>query len=120
MLPAFLITLREVIEASLIVATILGILTRLGERRSVKIVWFGTLAAGVVSIFLLGIGSFAGIKVQEWYSGQTEKLIEGLLMITSALFITWAVFWLHRYFSKYKLHLLQKVKSTIVGHSAYG
>ena len=34
-------------------------------------------------------------------------------MVISALFITWAVFFLHTYFSGFKTHLLKKVRSTI-------
>jgi high-affinity iron transporter len=113
MLPAFLITLREVIEASLIVATILGILIKLNQTKGIRTVWFATGAAVVVSILLLALGSLLGLRMQEIYSGKTEELIEGILMITSAVFITWAVFFLHRYFSKYKVHLLKKIKETV-------
>ncbi len=113
MLPSFLITFREVIEASLIVATILGILTKLGHHKSVKTVWMGTAAATLVSLLLLGGGSLFGLKVQEIYSGKTEEFIEGILMITSAIFITWAVFFLHTYFARYKTHLLAKIKKTV-------
>lgn len=113
MLPSFLITFREVIEASLIVATILGILVKLNQRRGIKTVWYATGLAALVSIILLGLGSLLGIKVQEIYSGKTEGLIEGLLMVTSAVFITWAVFFLHKYFGRYKAHLLQKIRSIV-------
>lgn len=113
MLPSFLITFREVIEAALIVATILGILVKLGHKKSIKTVWIATGAASLVSIFLLGLGSLFGLKVQELYSGRTEEFIEGVLMVTSALFITWAVFFLHKYFAQYKTHLLQKIKATV-------
>src|SRR3989344_6268229 len=84
MLPAFLITFREVIEASLIVATVLG------------------------------------IRIQKIYSGKTEELIEGVLMVTSAIFITWAVFFLHNYFGKYKTRLLAKIKSSVENEEQKG
>lgn len=113
MLPAFLITFREVIEASLIVATILGILRRLNQTKGIKAVWFATISAFLFSLFLLLVGSLFGLKVQELYSGRTEELIEGSLMMISALFITWAVFFLHKYFGIYKAHLLQKIKSSV-------
>lgn len=113
MLPAFLITFREVIEATLIVATILGILVKLRQQQSIKTVWWATLSATVVSMVLLSVGSLIGLKIQELYTGKTEELIEGVMMLTSAVFITWAVFWLHRYFARYKVALLQKVKQTI-------
>ena len=113
MLPAFLITFREVIEATLIVATILGILTKLGQTKSIKTVWFATAIASGLSVLLLAIAAIFGLKIQELYTGRTEELIEGVFMITSAVFITWAVFFLHTYFGGYKVQLLQKVKSTI-------
>lgn len=113
MLPAFLITFREVIEASLIVATILGILIKLKQTKGVKTVWLATGAATAVSILLLAIGSIFGFQIQKIYSGKVEEFIEGLLMITSAVFITWAVFFLHKYFSRYKVRLLKKVQETV-------
>lgn len=113
MLPSFLITFREVIEASLIVATILGILVKTGQKKSVKTVWFAVTAAAIMSISLLGAGSLFGLKIQELYAERVENLFEGILMILSAIFITWAVFFLHNYFAAYKVTLLQKLKKTI-------
>lgn len=120
MLPAFLITFREVIEASLIVATVLGILVKLGQTKSIKTVWLATSAAGLLSIVLLGLGSLFGLEVQKVYSGKMEEFIEGVLMMASAVFITWAVFFLHKYFSQYKVKLLQKVRQTIEAEEQRG
>jgi len=111
MLPSFLITFREVIEASLIVATILGILTKLGQKKEIKTVWLATAVAALTSAALLAIGSIFGLKVQHLYKSN-EPFIEGSLMIISAIFITWAVFFLHNYFGRYKTHLLQKLQKT--------
>ena len=113
MLPAFLITFREVIEASLIVATVLGILVKLKQEQGIKTVWLATAAAAGLSVLLLGLGALLGIEVQEIYTGRIEELLEGIFMVTSAVFITWAVFFLHNYFSNYKVKLLQKVKDTV-------
>lgn len=113
MIPAFLITLREVIEATLIVATILGILVKLNHTKSIKTVWYATGAATLLSVLLLLGGSLFGLKIQELYTGRTEEIIEGIFMIISAGFITWAVFFLHSYFASYKVKLLQKVKDTL-------
>jgi len=113
MIAAFLITLREVIEASLIVATILGILIKLNQHRSVRTVWMATGLAAALSIALLALGSVFGIKIQEIYSGKTEEFIEGIFMVTSAVFITWAVFFLHKYFAGYKTRLIVKISETL-------
>jgi len=120
MLPSFLITFREVIEASLIVATILGILVKLNQRKSIKTVWLATGFAVLTSLLLLVGGSLFGLRVQELYTGKTEESVEGALMVTSAVFITWAVFFLHNYFGRYKTHLLQKIKSTVAREEQRG
>lgn len=120
MLPAFLITFREVIEASLIVATILGILYKLNHRKSIRTVWYATGTAVVISSALLLGGSLLGIKIQEIYTGHVEELVEGTFMVISAIFITWAVFFLHSYFGKYKVQLLQKVKKTLEAQEQNG
>lgn len=112
MLPSFLISLREVIEASLIIATILGILVKLNQQQAIKTVWLATGAAALLSIFLLGTGSLIGLRVNELFEGY-EPYIEGSLMVISAIFITWAVFFLHNYFSRNKTRLLQKIKKKI-------
>jgi len=113
MLPAFLITFREVIEAALIVATILGILVKLNQTKGIKTVWYATALAAGLSVLLLAVGSIFGLRIQQMYTGRVEELIEGIFMVTSAIFITWAVFFLHTYFSKYKVHLLKKIKETV-------
>jgi high-affinity iron transporter len=112
MLPALLITFREVLEAALIVATILGILTKLGHHQSIKTVWTATISALLVSVLLLAGGSLLGLKIQELFEAQ-EALFEGIVMIISAFFITWAVFFLHKTFGHYKLQLLQQVRQTM-------
>ena len=120
MLPALLITLRETIEASLIIATLLGILAKLGYTKGIKSVWSAALLAIMLSIILLYGGALFGLKVQEIYSGKTEQMIEGSLMMISAFFITWAIFVLHSYFSQYKVRLLKKVNETIDSHESRG
>jgi len=112
MIPSFLITFREVIEASLIVATIAGILVKLNQKKQLKTVWLATSTAALLSVILLVLGSILGIKVQELFETH-EAVIEGTLMVITAVFITWAVFFLHNYFGFYKTRLLQKIKNTV-------
>lgn len=115
MIAAFLITFREVIEASLIVATILGILARFRRQQEIKTVWLATVTALAVSLLLLTVGSIFGFKVKEIFTGRIEAVIEGFLMVVSAIFITWAVFFLHNYFARYKTSLLIRIKDKIEG-----
>lgn len=113
MIPSLLITFREVLEASLIVATILGILTKIGQRAEIKTVWRATVAAGGISISILMVSSFIGFNIAHVYTGQIEESVEGALLMISAVFITWAVFFLHTHFGKHKTHYLSTLKQTI-------
>ena len=113
MIPTLLITLREVIEASLIVATILGILVKLHQKESIKTVWIATASALIISFLLVFAGSAIGLNIQKLYAGHAEPLIEGTLFIVSAFFVTWAVFVLHKHFARKIMHMLQRVKETI-------
>ena len=113
MFPSFIITFREVIEASLILATIIGILVKINQRKSIKTVTYAALLAITLSIGLIGLGSLIGIEVQELYE-KSEAYIEGILSIITALFITWAVFFLHKFFSEqHKAYLESKIKSVL-------
>lgn len=113
MLAALLISLREVIEATLIVATVVGILSKLKQNSLIKTVGVATVSAIAVSVLLLALGSFLGLKLQEIYVGEIEDVIEGSLMMISAAFVTWAVFFLHNTFGKDKLKLIEKINETV-------
>ena len=113
MLPAFLITFREVIEATLIVATILSLLVKLNQKKGVRTTLYATVTATLSSILLIVFGSLFGLQIQKLYTGRTEELIEGILMIVSAIFITWAVFFLHRTFGRKKIQLLKTIQQTV-------
>lgn len=113
MFPAFLITFREVLEGTLIIATILGILVKLGQTKTIRTVWHATGLAALFGILLLIAGSLFGLRIQELYSGYMEALTEGILMMISAVFITWTLFFLHKYFSGSKTHLFTKIKEKV-------
>lgn len=113
MFPSFIITFREVIEATVIVATILGVIYKLKWNEAIHTVWRATGVAVLSSVLLIIAASIFGFKIQQFYTGRTEEIIEGILMIVSAVFITWAVFFLHTFFSQHKGQLMQKVKKTV-------
>lgn len=109
MLPAFLITFRETLEASLIVAAILSILIKFRHTKVIRSVWMASGLAALASIAILIAASFFGLKIQEIYTGKTEEFIEGIFMVASAGFITWAVFFLHKTFTDFKKGVFKKI-----------
>jgi len=92
MLPSFLLSLREGIEAALIIGIIIGVLNKLNQQESKPAVWRGVILAVVLS-FAFGIGLNAlGME----FSGQFEEVFEGLAMLLAAAILTWMILWMQR------------------------
>lgn len=92
MLPAFLLSLREGLEAALIVGIVLGTLTRLGLHDRFRPVWLGVLAAAGVSLLTALALTAAGAKLE----GRAEQVFEGVLILLAAGVLTWMIFWMQR------------------------
>ena len=90
MTAASIITLRETLEASLIVGIILAYLNHTKNSQHSIFVWMGVLAGIALSvvlaiIFQIMFGDF---------TGRTEELYEGITMLTAAALITWMILWM--------------------------
>lgn len=120
MFPAFVVTFREVFEAALVVAMMCGIFVRMGEKKKLVYVWVGVLSAITISIVLVFFGSYVGFVFQNFYSGRNEELIEGILAIITACFVTWAILSLDRQFREYKLKLIQKINYEVQSKHLFG
>jgi high-affinity iron transporter len=112
---AFIVTLREGFEASLIIGLILAYLTKTGQKRQYgRHVWLGTGAAVVVSI-LLGITLFIAVGELE---GTGEALFEGAAMVLAASVLTWMVFWMRKQSRTIGGQLREQVQEAIYSGSA--
>ena len=112
MFPTFLITLREVVEAAIIVSIFVALLVKFDQRENLRVVWLAVSAAIVSSLALVFIGSIIGIQVQDIYE-EHEALFEGILMLISVIFITWIIFHLHSFLSKNQKKLTEKAANKI-------
>lgn len=88
----FLITLREGLEAALIVAIVLAYLNRTGNRHQFKYAWLGVGLAAMVSFLFVGVYLAIGSILQ----GTANKLYEGLTTIFAAGLLTWMIFWMRK------------------------
>lgn len=92
MLPSFLLSLREGIEAALIIGIIIGVLTKINRQELKPVVWRGVILAIVLS-FAFGLGLNAiGME----FTGQLEEVFEGLAMLLAAAILTWMILWMQR------------------------
>ncbi len=115
MLSSLLITLREGLEAALIIGIILAYLDRTGNRQGFKPVWIGTSLAILVSLF-----SGAGIYLlAEEFSGRAEEIFEGLAMFVAVGVLTWMIFWMRRQAVNIKAHLHAQIQSVLTSGSSF-
>jgi high-affinity iron transporter len=106
----FVIALREGIEAALIVSILLAYLKQLGRRDGAKLVWWGAIAAGVISV-VVGTVIFA---VGAEFDGTAEQVFEGLITLTAVAVLTWMIFWMRRQGARMRSELHDKVDTALV------
>jgi high-affinity iron transporter len=116
MLSSLLITLREGLEAALIVGIILAYLNRSGNRRAHRSVWLGTVLAVAASIIAGAIIFFAAGEL----SGRAEEVFEGTAVLIAAGVLTWVVFWMRRQAANIRNHLDAQLDSTLTSRSSLG
>ena len=90
MVAALLITLREGLEAALIIGIVLSVLQRMGLSTRQREVWWGVIAAVMVSV----VGGFALHALGVAFEGRGEEIFEGIAMILAASVLTWMIFWM--------------------------
>jgi high-affinity iron transporter len=92
MLVAFLIMLREGIEAALIVGIVAGYLRQTGRARWLPAVWGGVAFAVVVCV-ALGVGlDLASAEFPQ----REQEMFEGGVAVIAAAILTSMVFWMRR------------------------
>ena len=105
MLSAFLIALREGVEASLVVGIILVYLSRTGRAHLARYAWYGVAAAVALS---LGIA----IALERWQI--SEDGFEGVLLLAAAAFVITMIVWMNRVARHLKKEIEQKVEAYAV------
>ncbi|MBI4261841.1 MAG: FTR1 family protein [Actinobacteria bacterium] len=107
---AFLITLREGIEAALVISILLAYLRQLGRTDRSHLVWWGTGVAVAVS---LGVGAII-FAAAGGFEGRAEEAFEGLVSLFAVVVLTWMIFWMRRQAARIRSELQEKVDSALV------
>jgi high-affinity iron transporter len=111
MLVAFLIMLREGIEASLIVGIIASYLAQTGRRRYLGAVWVGVGAAAALCA-LLGFGLRAASLE---FPQRQQELFETLVALVAVAVLTSMVFWMKAAAHSIKAQLHDRVDASTTG-----
>jgi len=92
MLPSLLITLREGLEAALLLGLMMAVLARAGDIQGRRWVWLG-VAAAVAASMAAGAALFvAGAEL----TGAAEAAFEAGAMFAAAVVLAWMMVWMGR------------------------
>ncbi|CAB4955357.1 unannotated protein [freshwater metagenome] len=89
---SFLITLREGLEASLIVSILLTYLTKTDRKADARYVWWGT---AVASLGCLVVGTIVYLAL-DGLNGKVEMATEGTIALAAAVVLTQMIFWMRK------------------------
>jgi len=92
MFAAYLITLREGLEAALIVSILIAYLVKTDRGDALRYVWAGVGAAVVFSIAVGGSLAIAADSLP----ANAQAALEGVMALLAVAFVTWMVFWMAR------------------------
>jgi len=116
MLASFLLSLREGLEAALIIGIVLGILFRLKRSDLNGIVWSGVGAAALLSAIAAVALNLLGME----FEGKGEEIFEGVAMLLAAGVLTWMIFWMHRSARTLKAEIENKTRNALQGRGSQG
>lgn len=102
MLSAFLIALREGVEAALVVGIILVYLSRTGRQHLARFAWYGVAAATALSLAV-------AVALERWQI--SEDGFEGVLLLVAAFFVITMIIWMNRVARHLKKDIEQKVEA---------
>lgn len=103
-MSSFIITFRETLEAALIVGIILSYLKRTRQTRYNNIVYIG-VAFGIISSI---IGAILFTSIAGGFTGRTEEIFEGIIMLIGALLLTTMILWMMK-----KKHIARELERKV-------
>ena len=104
MVPSFIITFREVLEAALVVGIVLSYLVRTKQTQYNNIVYLGVASGIVASI----IGAVIFSTLAGGFTGRAEKIFEGITMLVGAFLLTTMILWMMK-----QKHIAQELEHRV-------
>lgn len=116
MATAFLITFRETLEASLVVAIVLTVIDRMHRDRLRLALWNGVGLGVLCSIVIAVIVAVSFRRLPE----HLEPLAEGLTMLAASALIVWLIIWVSRTRGNVRQHITQEASEHADAGSWWG
>ncbi len=114
MIPTFVITLREGVEAALIVGIIAAFLVKEGRRDALRQMWIGV---GIAVVLCSAVAIILNAVDQELPQQQQEGL-ETIVGLIAVGMITYMIIWMRRHARGIKAHLEGEAASALATGSA--
>lgn len=105
MISSLVLSLREGLEAALIIGIVLGALRRTGRQDLNRFLWVGVLAASGISL----LSAVLLRLVDQELEGKPEQIFEGVTLFLAAGVLTWMIIWMRRQSRSMKTVLESKV-----------
>lgn len=115
MIAGTLITIREGLEAFLIVGILVGYLTKVNRPQFKIHIWIGTVAALIVSVLLAFLFQYLAFQ----FEGIFAEIFEAVVALLAVGVLTWMVLWMQRQSRGIKGELEQKADEAISSGQAF-
>ncbi len=115
-LPVFLITFREALEAALIIVIIASYLKRIGRHDLHRYVSLGIIVALILSL-TLGFGIFT---IYGQLQSPAEEIFEGVAALTAAAVLSYMIFWMTKNARKIRSALEEKIDVAVTSGQIMG
>ena len=111
MLASFLLSLREGLEAALIIGIVLGVLVKLKRTDLNGVVWRGVGLAALLSLLAAIALNLLGMK----FEGRGEEIFEGVAMLLAAGVLTWMILWMKNHGGTLKSEIEEQTNQAALG-----
>jgi high-affinity iron transporter len=122
MLPSFLLSLREGIEAALIIGIVLSAVRQMARadaapgaaRKLAAAIWLGAGCAALLSLVAAILLTGLGLELED----PAEAIFEAITMVLAAGILTWMVFWMNGHARHLKSDLEADIRRSSGGRAS--
>lgn len=111
MLASFLLSLREGLEAALVIGIVLGVLLKIKRTDLNGVVWRGVGVAILLSVLAAVLLNLLGME----FEGKGEEIFEGVAMLLAAVVLTWMILWMKNHGGNLKNEIEEQTNMAAIG-----